>query len=84
MFVDNSAYQIVTSRYRLSVVYFKNYKLFQKDSYNAEEGSAYSTIAGTVVSVTVSTLNNSRFDQTGNNVDYKIKYKMVNTKFKSV
>lgn len=67
-----------TSKYRLSVIYFKNKKLFQQGCFNESlNGECFrsnlSNTTGSIVSVTVSTFNNSIYEKDGNIIEYSIK-----------
>lgn len=85
IFKETPTNQDTLNRYRLSIVYFKNQKLFQKNSNmcntknNSNETCKIynSNIAGSIVSVNLNTFMNSNIEKESNVVDYNIKYQKV-------
>ena len=77
------------SRYRVTVLYIKNNKLFQTDAIscnqrtnlyeNETKSNCYNNydVAGTILSVTVDTTNTSTYEKTSNHVNFDVKYKKV-------
>jgi hypothetical protein len=79
-FKDNQSSTISSNIYRLSIIYFKNRKLFQRVSYLDDKYSSSlynSEIGGTIVSVNVNTFLNSQIEKESDIVDYDIKYSKV-------
>ena len=75
-FKDNQSNTMSSNAYRLSIIYFKNRKLFQKVSLD-DKHSSNSEIGGTIVSVNVNTFLNSQIEKESDLVDYDIKYSKV-------
>ena len=84
---DNTTIIDNSNKYRLSIVYYKSKKLFQKVPYTCsiEESTYckkyYSEIGGSIVSVVVNTFSNSVLEKESNVIDYDIKYSKVSLSF---